>query len=59
MIRYLTRRRSKSPWGVSSGGAGSGNLNGENAFTVVFARTVNNGSASTSSFTKTYNGGTA
>jgi hypothetical protein len=59
MIRYLTRRRSKSPWGVASGGTGSSNLNGENAFTVVFARTVDNGSASTVSFTTVYNGGTA
>jgi hypothetical protein len=59
MIRYLTRRRSKSPWGVSSGGTGGGNLNGENAFTVIFARTVDNGNASTLVFSTTYNGGTA
>jgi hypothetical protein len=59
MIRYLTRRRSKTPWGVASGGTGGGNLDGGTAFTVIFARTIDNGSASTLVFATTYNGGAA
>lgn len=60
MVRYLTRRRSKVPAGiVPAGPPVPQTLNGGDAATTVFARTVNNEFASTTTFTNFFNGGSA
>jgi uncharacterized protein (DUF1810 family) len=60
MVRYLTRRRSKVPAGTTPVVPPVvNNLNGGDASTTVFARTVNNEFASTTVFSNFFNGGSA
>jgi hypothetical protein len=62
MIRFLTRRRSKTPASWSGGGIIppiTNDLDNGFASTVSFSRTVDNGYASTVSFSMSYNGGGA